>query len=327
MYTVAIDTHSNTPVYQQIVDCIHRDIHSGTLLPGVQLPTVRALADTSGLSRGTVKHAYDALEQLGLIEKRQGRGSFVRSRPEQGESKKDTAMSAIDSLLDQMEELGFSSRDTRILLDLKMREREQSFPNVQLGAVDCSPEALASICRQLSTIPHVDIARFLLQPVLEAPQRFDPGLDLVITTPSHFQALQEKTAPGCKVLQTVLAVSPSTVSRLARISPAETVGILCASRRFADIITRGCQRYSVLEASPEFLEFGDPEATREFLQQHRQLILPRNWSGFCTPEEETLLRRHKGPQPVIYDYRIDRGSLLYLGEEIGRIYASKQTKE
>lgn len=77
-----VDPTSGIPIYQQLVDEIRSAIKTGKLPTGEQLPTVLAMADSLGLARGTVKRAYDELELLGLVEKVQGRGTFVcyRSR-------------------------------------------------------------------------------------------------------------------------------------------------------------------------------------------------------------------------------------------------------
>ena len=67
-----IDPTLEIPIYRQLVDRIRADIRTEQLPAGAQLPTVRELADRLGLARGTIKRAYDELEQSGLVEKVQG---------------------------------------------------------------------------------------------------------------------------------------------------------------------------------------------------------------------------------------------------------------
>ena len=63
--------------YVQIEEQIQEKIFSGELALGEQLPTERILSDHAGISRGTIKRAYDELSQKGILERRQGSGTFV----------------------------------------------------------------------------------------------------------------------------------------------------------------------------------------------------------------------------------------------------------
>ncbi len=65
------------PLYQQIADDLRKQIDSGTLRPGQQLPTEIHLRDQYGASRNTVRDAIKRLISLGLIETRPGSGTFV----------------------------------------------------------------------------------------------------------------------------------------------------------------------------------------------------------------------------------------------------------
>ncbi len=65
---------------QRIVDAMADGINRGELAEGVQLPPHRELADSLGLSVGTVSRAYAVARERGLIEGTVGRGTFVASR-------------------------------------------------------------------------------------------------------------------------------------------------------------------------------------------------------------------------------------------------------
>lgn len=65
------------PRYVAIADAIAADIERGALAVGDRLPTHRALADTLGVSIGTVTRAYAVAESRGLIRGETGRGTFV----------------------------------------------------------------------------------------------------------------------------------------------------------------------------------------------------------------------------------------------------------
>ena len=72
-----LDPASAQPGYRQLADQIAAGIDGGTLRPADRLPTERGLAAQLGISRMTVRQAFDLLEQRGLIERTVGRGTFV----------------------------------------------------------------------------------------------------------------------------------------------------------------------------------------------------------------------------------------------------------
>src|SRR5215469_5334945 len=68
-----------TKVYHEIVDQIRGLIAAGRIKPGDRLPPERELAELFKASRNSVRDAMRVLEQMGLIESRQGDGTYVRS--------------------------------------------------------------------------------------------------------------------------------------------------------------------------------------------------------------------------------------------------------
>ena len=65
------------PRYLAIVDALADDIRTRRLLPGVRLPTQRALAQVLGLNFTTVSRGYVEAQKRGLVEGRVGQGTFV----------------------------------------------------------------------------------------------------------------------------------------------------------------------------------------------------------------------------------------------------------
>lgn len=63
--------------YRQIAENLRGQILSGSLRPGDQLPTEPQLAAVHGASRSTIRLAVGMLTASGLVETRQGMGTFV----------------------------------------------------------------------------------------------------------------------------------------------------------------------------------------------------------------------------------------------------------
>ncbi|MDR3641417.1 MAG: PLP-dependent aminotransferase family protein [Humidesulfovibrio sp.] len=72
------------PKYLGLADAIEADIASGNLAPGQRLPTHRDLADTLGVTVGTVTRGYAEAARRGAVRGEVGRGTIVRPVPEGG---------------------------------------------------------------------------------------------------------------------------------------------------------------------------------------------------------------------------------------------------
>jgi GntR family transcriptional regulator len=72
---------AGVPLHRQLFLVLHDEIARGALAGGDALPTEQTLGDQFGVSRITVRRALADLADAGLIERRQGVGSFVRDQP------------------------------------------------------------------------------------------------------------------------------------------------------------------------------------------------------------------------------------------------------
>lgn len=75
-----LDFSSEVPIYQQIRNQIVMGIASGELRDGEKLPTIRALAEETGINMMTVSKAYQLLKQEGHITTDRRSGAVVRGR-------------------------------------------------------------------------------------------------------------------------------------------------------------------------------------------------------------------------------------------------------
>lgn len=67
------------PRYVAIVSAIAEAIERGQLRPGDKMPTHRDLADTLGVTTGTITRAYSEAARRGLLAGETGRGTFVKA--------------------------------------------------------------------------------------------------------------------------------------------------------------------------------------------------------------------------------------------------------
>ena len=67
----------SVPFYYQIVELFRRMIEQGELTPGEKLPTEMELSKSFGVSRVTLRQALSILKTDGLLDRKQGNGTFV----------------------------------------------------------------------------------------------------------------------------------------------------------------------------------------------------------------------------------------------------------
>lgn len=70
------------PLYRQIAQDLKRKIETGVLEPGEQLPNEVELREEYDASRNTIRDAIKRLSNLGLLETRPGKGTFVTGQIE-----------------------------------------------------------------------------------------------------------------------------------------------------------------------------------------------------------------------------------------------------
>ncbi len=109
-----LDFRSDTPVTNQIVAQVRRNLVSGEWKPGDQLPTVRQLAADLRVNFNTVARAYRILDEAGLISTQQGRGTFILDEDSVSEERAGNGSyltRQITQLLEFLEQQGYDKNE------------------------------------------------------------------------------------------------------------------------------------------------------------------------------------------------------------------------
>jgi GntR family transcriptional regulator len=125
-----VQGNSGKPLYARVRDKLSARIASGDWAPGVRLPGEHALCREFQVSRITVRQALRELEDEGLIERRQGRGTTVRAR--QFEQR----LSSMYSFSEELKKLG--AAPTAAVLDFKAAEASEDVA-ARLGIAPGAP--------------------------------------------------------------------------------------------------------------------------------------------------------------------------------------------
>ena len=115
-----IQHSSMTPIYEQLVEQIKGAIIKGELEENDPLPSVRSLAKELKISALTVKKAYDALDQEGMIATVHGKGSFVCGvNPSwKWEEQLKAIQNELEEIVTKARLVGMSDQDLKELLEL-----------------------------------------------------------------------------------------------------------------------------------------------------------------------------------------------------------------
>lgn len=317
-----INPELDVPIYQQLVDTIRTAIKQGVLASGQQLPTVQEMTQELGIARGTIKRAYDELELAGLVEKAQGRGTFVRYQPANSGSRKEQAMAAIDAMLGQLEDMGLSAAEINIFLNLKLRERAEQESYVKVAVVECNPETLSQMSEQLRHIAGVDLYSYLLESVRQYPYKLGEDFDLVVTTSAHADYLESVLPIKKRIARVALRPSARCLSHIIKLRPGERLGIIGYSQRFGNLLHSTCQTYAEDVMLNQPVTAGSDAEVERYLQDKDAVLVPKSYEKYFGAQTVELLRNFDGALIDCY-YEMDEGSVLFLEAKIKRLLEEK----
>ncbi len=123
---MAWELNSGKPIYTQLVEKVRLDIISGNYKPGEKIPSVRDLAAEAAVNPNTMQKALSELERTGLIFSNRTSGRYITEDEKMIETaKKQTAAAYAKEFLKNMEHLGLTQEEIKILLtDVSGKEDE-----------------------------------------------------------------------------------------------------------------------------------------------------------------------------------------------------------
>jgi GntR family transcriptional regulator len=198
------------PRYLQLQRHIAAAIQAGTLAPDDQLPPERDLASLAEVSRVTVRKAVAQLVADGLIEQRQGAGSFVKGAIPRLEQ----SLSSLVSFTENMQARGMTSSSVVLdqglfapmpieMMALGLSSHDRVARVNRLRSANGSPMALeySSLPRDILPDPaKVDVSLYaILRKTGDAPSRAIQRVTAVNVGPKDAEKLQ--MPEGTAVLQ------------------------------------------------------------------------------------------------------------------------------
>jgi len=209
--------HGKGPLPVRLKAAVEKAIVDGLIADGTRLPSERGLANESGVSRSTIVSAYDILEEDGLLERRRGSGSIVRTGAARSRmtSRRDAELTALSSgmILQEPEDivdLSLSWTDLPIeflpyLHDLTLAELHD-FQGPSIHAPAGLPRLRERIAQQYSVAGIPTIADNIIVTTgsqqglsLVASLLVSPGETVAIEQPTYFVALDAFRTMGTRL--------------------------------------------------------------------------------------------------------------------------------
>lgn len=107
-----------SPIYIQIIEFLKKNIVSGLIGNGDELPSRRVLSSLLGVNPNTVQKAYRILEEEGLIESHSGAKSYVVLENETVDKLKNQMLeSDATSVINSLKQMGISKKEALSLIE------------------------------------------------------------------------------------------------------------------------------------------------------------------------------------------------------------------
>ncbi len=321
-----LEIKEGSPAFAQLAAQLGAMIAEGRMKPGHKLSSERTMSLKLGLSRGTVRKAYEELAHGGLVEVVHGRGYFVAGAGEAGASRQSSALKLIDELLDRMESLRFTNEQVLAMVDLRLARRREHLLNLHVLAVDCNIEALAIYERQLGLASQVNIEKMLLSDIRANSRRQQQLADfaiILVSTTHHGELLDLLPCLKDRIVPVAVTVGQSTVVGLAGIRSAQRVGVLCRSPRFLSLIKEKLSLFGVVETRIKHMLLGPGPVPDlgDFLADRDVLVIPPGLSVYSDRHKAAAVNAftRRGGRIIVFDHQIERGSILHVQDRIRQI--------
>ncbi|MDD4494445.1 MAG: GntR family transcriptional regulator [Eubacteriales bacterium] len=320
---IKIDKNSDTKIYKQVAVQIRDAIEKGVFQPGDPLPTERELACSLKLARGTINKAYEELRRDGIIQSAQGRGSFVTKDKTADTEKSLLISTCVEEFLTRMESYGTSLNEIQTLLEIAYSKKDNRKKTVNIATIDCNEESLSLFREQFSYYENVNSCGFLLDEITKFsdPEGVLSYYNLIITTQTHFEQVTGLVpALRDRIFKVAVAPTQETIVEIATVPRGEKLGMIVKSETFKSLMQKRLESMNIDVSKVRVAFEGSPREMDRLLLDSDILLIPNSISA---NNEDLAIQLHyfklRGGRVINFEYQIERGSLIYIEEQIKRI--------
>jgi DNA-binding transcriptional regulator YhcF (GntR family) len=318
---IALQPEDTQPIYHQICTVLTEKIATGELKKGEKLLPEREMAECTGLSRGTITHAYKKLKAAGIISSRIGSGYYV-SDPQEDETQKQAA-GIVDSMFCALTKLKIPNPKILALINRKLIQLVRPKIKIRVALIECNNAGIGVLAKGLSHIPNIEFSSILLADIHSGlyDQDYFSGFDMLITTSSHYKELIEALPLyTARVDQVFFSLTRDSIIEFSAIQSGANIGVLCRNSRTNAVIKKTFDSFNIPYHS--FDTCGDipSEKIRDYIFQKDALIA----EPFSRILDEDDNQRHvdtfvaQGGTLVRFHRNVDKGSVRHIEEILSK---------
>jgi DNA-binding transcriptional regulator YhcF (GntR family) len=244
-----IDPELPVPLGVQLRGVIEYGIVCGQLPAGLRLPPVRAMASQLNIAPMTVSQVYKELKAAGLLETKQGHGTFVStSIPQQVRPAILDLQLRIDQLLHDATAAGLTAPELVALINARMNRRGTTTQGLRLVFVGLFEEATKAYGADIQArLPEGDVIHTTtLNEILtnDLARQRAVNADVVLTLANRKADVAEILGGKQHTLGINYIPSERTRTLLAGIDPLARICIVSTFPEFLPIMKAGVQRFA-----------------------------------------------------------------------------------
>ncbi len=157
------------PLYKQVYDLLTKRLVEGHWKPSEPLPSEMALAEELGVSQGTVRKALNQMVTENLLERRQGKGTYVAEHTQESSLFRFFRLREPngETLIPETKVLASSRRaaNQEECAKLKLEKNAQIVELVRIRFLQGEPVIVEKVIQPLSVFPDIDKQSELSRPL------------------------------------------------------------------------------------------------------------------------------------------------------------------
>ncbi len=238
---IQVDRKSGIPLYLQLKNQIIKAIGCGELKLGDRMVTERELASEINVSRKTVSHTYNLLEQEGVLISHQGKGTFVADDTTGWKTftDKESVLKLVDLAIESAFERDIPTADFLDIVRSRVQEKEAYLSETQAIFVECNIEQARSFADQLSEKTHFKLLPLTVSELAEMSDSTRHAVKkakVIVPTFNHVNEVKEilcKHEIKKKVMGVAISPDLGTIVKIARYPEETRFGLACLSEEFS----------------------------------------------------------------------------------------------